>query len=54
MLQGLLIKKIMEIVNKKVGKEYQDLRSKIKEIENFWINNNFKISDPQVDNIINN
>ena len=31
MLQGLLIKKIMEIVNKKVGKESQDLRNKIEE-----------------------
>ena len=40
-----------EKINYKEGKE---LGSKLKEIEEFWIENSFKISDPELNKIIKN
>ena len=40
-----------DLMHKYNLKESKYLGSKIKEIENFWINNNFKISDKEIDKI---
>ena len=42
------------LIKKYEVSEGRQLGEKLKEIEDEWIKNNFKISDQQVDNIINN
>ena len=42
------------LMNKYQIPEGKQLGSKLKMIEKEWVENNFKISDQQVDNIINN
>jgi predicted nuclease of restriction endonuclease-like RecB superfamily len=48
MLQKLLIKKIIELVNKKVGKESEDLRNKIEEIQK-TVDGLKKLAHPKAD-----
>ena len=44
-------KQLMERYNLKEGRELGQI---LKQIENIWINNSFKISDSEVEKIINN
>jgi len=45
--------KARELMTKYNLKEGTELGKKLKEIENVWINNSFKITDKDVDKIIN-
>ena len=50
----LNLKKVKTLIEKYNYKEGKELGIKLKEIEDFWIENSFKISDNDIDKIVKN